>query len=56
MSGRKLPLAMIDKCIGSRLWVIMKGYEWGLVQFARAHARLVVARCAETTHASAPNA
>ena len=20
-----LPLAMIDKCIGSRLWVIMKG-------------------------------
>jgi hypothetical protein len=25
MSGRKLPLAMIDKCIGSRIWIIMKG-------------------------------
>jgi len=25
MSGKKLPLAIIDKCIGSRLWVIMKG-------------------------------
>ena len=25
MAGRKLPLAMIDSCIGSRLWVIMKG-------------------------------
>ena len=25
MAGRKLPLAMIDSCIGGRLWVIMKG-------------------------------
>ena len=25
MARKMLPLAMIDKCIGSRLWVIMKG-------------------------------
>lgn len=25
MAGRLLPLELIDKCIGSRLWVIMKG-------------------------------
>ena len=24
-SGRLLPLELIDKCIGSRLWIIMKG-------------------------------
>lgn len=25
MAGRLLPLELVDKCIGSRLWVIMKG-------------------------------
>mmetsp|Transcript_4818 Transcript_4818/g.7304 ORF Transcript_4818/g.7304 Transcript_4818/m.7304 type:complete len:85 (-) Transcript_4818:23-277(-) len=25
MSGRIMPLELIDKCIGSRLWIIMKG-------------------------------
>lgn len=25
MAGRRLPLELIDKCIGSRLWIIMKG-------------------------------
>mmetsp|Transcript_1366 Transcript_1366/g.4079 ORF Transcript_1366/g.4079 Transcript_1366/m.4079 type:complete len:88 (+) Transcript_1366:162-425(+) len=25
MAGRLLPLELIDKCIGSRIWVIMKG-------------------------------
>mmetsp|Transcript_23682 Transcript_23682/g.74522 ORF Transcript_23682/g.74522 Transcript_23682/m.74522 type:complete len:87 (-) Transcript_23682:142-402(-) len=24
-TGRLLPLELIDKCIGSRLWVVMKG-------------------------------
>ena len=25
MAGRLLPLELVDKCIGSRIWVIMKG-------------------------------
>lgn len=25
MAGRLLPLELIDKCIGSKLWIIMKG-------------------------------
>lgn len=25
MAARLLPLELIDKCIGSRLWIIMKG-------------------------------
>ena len=25
MAGRLLPLELIDKCIGSRVWIIMKG-------------------------------
>ena len=25
MSGRLMPLELIDKCIGSKLWIIMKG-------------------------------
>ena len=25
MAGRLLPLELVDKCIGSRLWIIMKG-------------------------------
>lgn len=25
MQGRLLPLELIDKCIGSKLWVVMKG-------------------------------
>ncbi|KAJ8612758.1 hypothetical protein CTAYLR_010391 [Chrysophaeum taylorii] len=25
MAGRLLPLELVDRCIGSRIWVIMKG-------------------------------
>ena len=25
MAGRLLPLELIDKCIGSKIWIIMKG-------------------------------
>ena len=25
MAGRLMPLALIDKCIGSKIWVLMKG-------------------------------
>ncbi|KAG5186918.1 Sm-like protein LSm5 [Tribonema minus] len=25
MAGRLMPLELIDKCIGSKLWIIMKG-------------------------------
>lgn len=25
MAGRLLPLELIDKCIGSQIWVVMKG-------------------------------
>lgn len=29
MAARLLPLELIDKCIGSRLWIIMKGDKVG---------------------------
>lgn len=30
MAARLLPLELIDKCIGSRLWIIMKGDKVGI--------------------------
>lgn len=32
MAARLLPLELIDKCIGSRLWIIMKGDKVGIRQ------------------------
>lgn len=31
MAARLLPLELIDKCIGSRLWIIMKGDKVGML-------------------------
>lgn len=32
MAARLLPLELIDKCIGSRLWIIMKGDKVGAAE------------------------
>lgn len=41
MAARLLPLELIDKCIGSRLWIIMKGDKvgalWGLLFTPKCH-------------------
>lgn len=41
MAARLLPLELIDKCIGSRLWIIMKGDKvgasWSLLFTPKGH-------------------
>ncbi|KAF3068890.1 U6 snRNA-associated Sm-like protein LSm5 [Daldinia childiae] len=34
MASQLLPLELIDKCVGSRIWVIMKGDKGIVIQFS----------------------
>ncbi|GJC81990.1 putative U6 snRNA-associated Sm-like protein LSm5 [Colletotrichum liriopes] len=33
MASQLLPLELIDKCVGSRIWVVMKGDKGMMIQF-----------------------
>ncbi|GKT40714.1 putative ubiquitin carboxyl-terminal hydrolase 3 [Colletotrichum spaethianum] len=34
MASQLLPLELIDKCVGSRIWVVMKGDKVGRTEFS----------------------
>ncbi|KAK2775610.1 U6 snRNA-associated Sm-like protein LSm5 [Colletotrichum kahawae] len=34
MASQLLPLELIDKCVGSRIWVVMKGDKGNMAEFS----------------------
>ena len=54
MAGRLLPLELVDKCIGSRIWVIMKG-DKEVVGTLRGYdqvTNVILEDCAERVYSS----
>ncbi|TVY85842.1 U6 snRNA-associated Sm-like protein, partial [Lachnellula willkommii] len=49
MASQLLPLELIDKCVGSKIWVVMKG-EKGMLHLLESHhdsVRLTQTLCTE---------